>query len=71
MLPSQMCVSPPASAFSVKTKADVLAHFGWLYARGGMEEFPYWNGHLPLILIASLTLATPVPTVPGLPGSHW
>lgn len=44
VLHSQMCISPPVSAFTVKTKADVLAHFGWLYARGGMEEFPTGTG---------------------------
>lgn len=44
VLPSQMCISPPVSAFTGKTKADVLAHFGWLNARGGMEEFPTGTG---------------------------
>lgn len=44
VLPSQMCISPPVLAFTVKTKADVLAHFGWLWARGGMEEFPTGTG---------------------------
>ena len=50
MRPSQACISLPVSAFTVKTKADVLTHFGWLYARGGVEEIPDWNGPLPLII---------------------
>lgn len=66
-----MCISPPVSAFTVKTKADVLAHFRWLCAREGMEAFPYWNGHYPSILIASLILATPVSLRRLCPGSCW
>lgn len=56
--PPKMCVCPPVSAFTVKTKADVLAHFRWLYARQSMKAFPCWNGHSPSILIAALALGT-------------
>lgn len=66
--PPKMCVSPPVSAFTVKTKADVLALFRWLYARRSMKAFPCWNRHSPSILIAALALGTLMPLCQLCPG---